>query len=180
MGTSPPFSTLPEYASSTKQTVNHRPAFSFPWTGSPTPKSPEQVQKMLQGIREKSTSSPVRSGQSSPVKRVASPPLPSWSGKINHQTAQTVVSPQPRKDWSKVGSGWNSSSSRVAVGMGLPRASPILMNTSSIKSAPAAATGDLIYQTVVRQWCFAQGTGSAQGQQAKYATGRGDGAGLVV
>ena len=65
------------------------------------------------------------------------------------------------------------------MGVGLPRASPILMNTS-IKSAPAAATGDLIYQTVVRQWCFAHGTGSAQGQQAKYTTGRGDGAGLVV
>lgn len=140
---------------------------------------------MLQGIREKSTSSPVRSGRSSPVKRVASPPLPSWSGKITHQTEQAVVSPQPRKDWSKVGSGWNSSP-RIAVGTGLPRASPILMNTSSIKSVPAAAAaattpkGDLIYQTVVRQWCFAQGTGSAQGQQAKYTTGRGDGAGLVV
>ena len=97
------------------------------------------------------------------------------------------MSPQPKKDWSKVGSGWNS-----ARGIGFPKASPILVNASSVKAGAGAATtaatasskGDLIYQTVVRQWCFAQGTGGSavQGQPAtKYTSGRdGGGAGLVV
>lgn len=183
MGTSPPFSTLPEYTSSTKSIINarSRPPVGSPWTlgaDTQTSKSPDQVHKLLQGIREKSTSSPVRSGRSSPVKRMASPPL--RMGPHINQIKQGVVSPQPRKDWSKVGSGWNSP--RAAVGIGLPRASPILINTSSAKSAVVAATAaatpksDSIYQTVVRQWCFAQGS-STQGQQTN---GRGDGAGLVV
>lgn len=183
MGTSPPFSTLPEYTSSTKSIINarSRPPVGSPWTlgaDTQTSKSPDQVHKLLQGIREKSTSSPVRSGRSSPVKRMASPPL--RMGPHINQIKQGVASPQPRKDWSKVGSGWNSP--RAAVGIGLPRASPILINTSSAKSAVVAATAaatpksDSIYQTVVRQWCFAQGS-STQGQQTN---GRGDGAGLVV
>lgn len=242
MGTSPPFSTLPEFgasghghgsaglakrremihghhvhdrsvsypAGSRSRPTTTTPSFDditptqnntsngdaegtyFPWNLNglaPTPKSPEEVKKMLAGIREKSTSSPVRkgasvsptgSGRTSPVKRGGSP----VKVVLEQQVEGGVVSPQPRRDWSKVGaSGWNSS-------LVAPRASPIPVTTSISDTAtatavedaakPASGNSDSIYQAVVRQWCFAQGpspVGSPQQSSAAAPRYRGPGAG---
>ncbi|KAJ3574439.1 hypothetical protein NP233_g1773 [Leucocoprinus birnbaumii] len=278
MGTSPPFSTLPEYAfgSRGERDVNpgltkrremihghhhHHPSvhahqlqahdrsFSYPAAGRPsrspptspktsrddsatpsastesyfpwalnglgplgeTPKSPEEVKRMLAGIREKSTSSPVRkgssltsspveSGRSSPVKRDVSPlkrsPSPlKGERKVVQGGDEGVVSPQPRRDWSKVGSsGWTSpiplgaSTSTSSTTSTASTSSSGSTDESSETTPTATANGhsDLIYQAVVKQWCFAQGPSpiSLGPRQSEGSSGKGNGKsggrGLVV
>lgn len=123
----------------------------WPWDGKE--RSEEEVRKVLAGIREKSTSSPVRrvspsgrtspiksggSGRSSPLKQTAtvegrSSPVKDERAspvKRDAEGATAVVSPQPRMpDWSRAGSGWNKTSTTA---IAAPRASPIYLNATSM------------------------------------------------
>ncbi|KAF9449712.1 carbohydrate-binding module family 21 protein [Macrolepiota fuliginosa MF-IS2] len=159
MGTSPPFSMLADLGPSLtkrREGVQHSPLVVppatsivpsvveekkedkpyWPWDDDGKERSEEEVRKVLAGIREKSTSSPVRrvsptsSGRTSPSKLMSSssslaeegsrsPVMKDGrvsSGPVKEKefaqlaAMASVVSPQPRKkmtDWSRVGSGWN-------------------------------------------------------------------------
>lgn len=172
MGTSPPFSMMADLGLGALRSESRSTTGSLTPTNKPITKGEsekkededhgsvywpwgmntkeEERKVLLEGIREKSTSSPVRrvspsgtpiAGRSSPLKQSADEDRRDAGGKAEegNKNEMDVVSPQPRTpakhDWSRVGSRWNKSPSpplppSTAGTTNHPRASPILLNTT--------------------------------------------------